>query len=382
MAPRSTDKTRRVRAQLTATQKAQQCARQEELADDIDTAKHLYEAEAADIVRKHGQSVKWTRSQLFLRSAMLQRNRHVNSWNAFVKARLEAENEGLGQGDRTKLTAFIAQNKAMLLRDYRKLTFAEKQAYNAHVLEDRQAKNCTACANPKAVRHDVNAAFTLMDCEWMALHARTGLEGFYVAVHGGIEDLAEPKIFFMEKSQKFVQDVLGVEPQHLGLKLEAFVVSKLDERTALNCQQPLNKLISECRELIQDNLEFILMEKNVSGKIKMNYMNYERAIVECHSVELTKWPLPGCMKNPLKVGGRAQVQALLDALSSDSCKWVSLLEEELVSRMKNNRAWHAHGEQVYILRKTRARMSQLKSKATVNTDDESSSSSDSDSDKE
>ncbi|KAG1877382.1 hypothetical protein F4604DRAFT_1540977, partial [Suillus subluteus] len=195
---------------------------------------------------KFCRSVKWTRNQLFLRSTMLQRNRCVNSWNTFVKAQLEAENEGLDRGDRTKLTAFIAQNKTMLLRDYHKLTLAEKQAYNARVLKDRQAKNRTARANPKAVKHDVNAAFTSMDREWMALHARTVMEGFYVVVRGGIEDLTEPK-------------------------------------------RPLNKLISECRELIQDTLEFILMEKNVSGKIKikMNYTNYERTIVEHHGVELT-----------------------------------------------------------------------------------------------
>ncbi|KAG2130723.1 hypothetical protein DEU56DRAFT_740460, partial [Suillus clintonianus] len=342
-------------------------------------------------------SVKWTRNQLFLRSRMLQKTRGVNSWNAFVKARLKDENEGQCRGDRTKLTAFIAENKATLLRDYRKLTFAEKQAYNACVLEDRQEKNRTARSNPKAVKHDVNAAFTSMDREvhtttntteiypqWMGLHARTGLEGFYVAVRGGIEDLAEPKIFFTEKSQKFVRDVLGIEPQHLGLKLEAFVISKLDEHVTLNRQRPLNKLISECRELIQDNLEFILMEKNVSGKVKMNYTNYERAIVERHGVELTKWPLPGGVKNPSKAGGRAQVQVLLNALKSDSCKWVSLSDKELVKRMKDNRDRHARGEQVYVQRKARARISQPKSKATVNTDDElsssSSSSSDSDSD--
>ncbi|KAG2060350.1 hypothetical protein BDR06DRAFT_863949, partial [Suillus hirtellus] len=49
--------------------------------------------------------------------------------------------------------------------------------------------------NPKAIKHDVNAAFTFMDCEWIALHACTSLEGFYVAVCGGIENLTEPKIF-------------------------------------------------------------------------------------------------------------------------------------------------------------------------------------------
>jgi hypothetical protein len=69
----------------------------------------------------------------------------------------------------------------------------------------------------------------------MALHARTGMEGFYVAVRGGIEDLVEPKIFFTEKSQKFVQDVLGIEPQHLGLKLEAFVISKLGMSFPQHC---------------------------------------------------------------------------------------------------------------------------------------------------
>jgi hypothetical protein len=55
MAPHPTPKIRRVRAQLTATQRAHQRARREALADDIDTAKESYEAEAADIAQKHGR---------------------------------------------------------------------------------------------------------------------------------------------------------------------------------------------------------------------------------------------------------------------------------------------------------------------------------------
>ncbi|KAG1719821.1 uncharacterized protein EDB91DRAFT_1017355, partial [Suillus paluster] len=238
-------------------------------------------------------SLKWTRNQLFLHSRMLQQNRRVNSWNAFVKARLQDANEGLGRGDRFKLTVFIAQNKARLLRDYGRLTVAEKKGYNIRVLKAREVKNHTARANPKAVKHDVNAAFmasyqpiNYKEKRWMALHACTGMEGFYVAVHGGIEDLAEPKVFFTKKSQKFVQDVLGIELQHLGLKLEAFIISELDERVSLNHAWPLNKLIGECRELIQAELDFILMEKNVLSKVKMNYTNYERAIVEHYGIEL------------------------------------------------------------------------------------------------
>ncbi|KAG0692952.1 hypothetical protein DFH29DRAFT_816899, partial [Suillus ampliporus] len=207
-------------------------------------------------------SVKWTRNQLFLRSRMLQKTRGVNSWNTFVKARLNDENEGqLRQRRLHKTYGLHRRNKATLLRDYRKLTFAEKQAYNARVLEDHQAKNHTARSNPKAVKHDVNAAFTFMDRE---------------VCHSILRPL------WHLSSIRW--------PSH--------------EHVTLNRQRPLNKLISECRELIQDNLEFILMEKNVSGKVKMNHTNYERAIVEHHGVELTKWPLPGGVKNPSKAGGR------------------------------------------------------------------------------
>ncbi|KAG2114395.1 hypothetical protein DEU56DRAFT_761851 [Suillus clintonianus] len=130
------------------------------------------------------------------------------------------------------------------------------------------------------------------------------------------EDLVEPKIFFTKKSQQFIQDILGIEPQHFRLKLEAFIIIKLDEYVSLNCAWPLNKLISECRKLIQAELDFIWMENNVSSKVKRNYTNYECAIVEHYGIELHNWPLPETVKNP--------------------SKWVLLSEDDdLGDRMKN-----------------------------------------------
>lgn len=72
---------------------------------------------------------------------------------------------GLEKGERIKLTKFIAENNASLLRDYGRLTVAEKQAYNVQLLQARQEKRSAARANPKAIRHDMNAAFTSMDRE-------------------------------------------------------------------------------------------------------------------------------------------------------------------------------------------------------------------------
>jgi len=62
---------------------------------------------------------------------------------------------------------------------------------------------------------------------WTSLCSHLGIEGFYVAVRGGVEDLSPPKLFFSKKAEKFVHAVLDLELRHMVLKLESFVVSGL-----------------------------------------------------------------------------------------------------------------------------------------------------------
>ncbi|KAG2063885.1 hypothetical protein BDR04DRAFT_977783, partial [Suillus decipiens] len=122
---------------------------------------------------------------------------------------------------------------------------------------------------------------------WMALCSRLGIEGFYIAVRGGVKDLSRPKLFFSEKAEKFAHAVLDLEPWHLALKLKAFVVSGLDINVSTTQPRSLNKVISECRTHLQDELDYILRENKITnGKITMNYTNYEHSIVKCYGVTL------------------------------------------------------------------------------------------------
>lgn len=57
--------------------------------------------------------------------------------------------------------------------------------------------------------------------------AHTGVEGFYVAVRGSVEDYNKPKIFFSDKALHFVKEVLQIDPQQLALKLEAWCAGGL-----------------------------------------------------------------------------------------------------------------------------------------------------------
>ncbi|KIM61913.1 hypothetical protein SCLCIDRAFT_120782, partial [Scleroderma citrinum Foug A] len=158
--------------------------------------------------------------------------------------------------------------------------------------------------------------------QWIALSYRLGIEGFFIAVRGGVDDLSGPRLFFTNKAEKFACAVLDLEPRRLALKLEAFVIT---------------------------GLAVIIKEKYQNdSNIRMNYNNYEGSIVERYGVALVGWPdnlLP--VQNPSSVGGREVLQPLLDALVTQTCYWIRLTDDQLVKRIDDNGMHQAKGEAVY-----------------------------------
>jgi len=77
----------------------------------------------------------------------------------------------------------------------------------------------------------------------------------------------------------------------------------------------------------------------------MNYVNYERQIIEKYNVELTSWLIHGPICNPGKLGSH-NIAILRDALAHGTCKWRKLTQE--VSAQKDsNKQWDMNGEKVY-----------------------------------
>ena len=135
------------------------------------------------------RSLEWTKSQLYLSKHICDRRR-VNSWNAFLKAKLHEANAGKSVenpalsidhchytgcevGTRYKLMEFIAKNKGELLKAYCGLTLAEKQAYNGSIIAARATKVCVIHSNPTSVVHAVSSAF-LSRIDWFSLSPMRG----------------------------------------------------------------------------------------------------------------------------------------------------------------------------------------------------------------
>ncbi len=78
----------------------------------------------------------------------------------------------------------------------------------------------------------------------------------------------------------------------------------------------------------------------------MNYLNYEWQIVEKYGVELTGWPIHGCIRNPGELSSDDNA-ILKDTLDHGRCKWRRLTEEEVSARKHSNKEQKANGETVY-----------------------------------
>ncbi|KAF8432352.1 hypothetical protein L210DRAFT_3331503, partial [Boletus edulis BED1] len=190
-------------------------------------------------------SLKWVQTQLLLKNMTLQSHRRVNSWNAYLKAKISEVNEGREQGERVRLTEYVAEKKDELLEGYNKLTAVEQRAFIDKLQAARDAEMQIVRADPKAISNTVSAAFATMDREVHLLFTRE--------CHANRPTLVDIPVY----------------------------------APSTNCQRPLNKLVSECRTLIQDELDYVLTEKRVKQKVQMNYDNYERQIVEQYSIALT-----------------------------------------------------------------------------------------------
>jgi hypothetical protein len=86
----------------------------------------------------------------------------------------------------------------------------------------------------------------------------------------------------------------------------------------------------------------------------MNYVNYEKVIIQKHHVKLVGWPKNVKFVTPANLSSVDEVRVLRHALKSNECHWVQLSEAEVEANMASIAEREAAGEQVGRKRKLRS----------------------------
>ena len=95
------------------------------------------------------------------------------------------------------------------------------------------------------------------------------------------------------------------------------------------------------------------MATNVK-KLKMNYANYETAIVQQYSVRLVGWPKSIKFVNPSQIGTVLEIRTLRDNLRSGACHWVKLTKSQLTAHVADLEERRKQGETIGKQRKKRS----------------------------
>ena len=91
-----------------------------------------------------------------------------------------------------------------------------------------------------------------------------------------------------------------------------------------------------------------------SDNVMMNYLNYNKSIIQKHHVKLVGWPKNIKFITPANLSSVDEVRALIHALKSEECRWVSLSTADVEEHMASIVACEAAGEQIGRKRKQRS----------------------------
>ena len=91
-----------------------------------------------------------------------------------------------------------------------------------------------------------------------------------------------------------------------------------------------------------------------SDNVVMNYVNYEKAVIQKHHVKLVGWPKNVKFVTPANLSCVDEVRALKHALKSNECHWVRLSGSDVEEHMSSIAEREAAGEHVGRKRKQRS----------------------------
>ncbi|KAJ6554003.1 hypothetical protein DFH09DRAFT_1318663 [Mycena vulgaris] len=275
----SRNRTRPARAKSLGSRKS--------LAADLATWEVEREERVQELTDKHSMKVKEVHRRMLSTSAF-KPMRKVSLYNAKIARIMAGLNEGRVLGERYKLPDV----KCMVRDDPTMLNvFTEEE--EAEMVEDLVEKRKTQFrgmrANNLAAGADAKRTVERMMLEITGLAERAGMIGFAMFTRGHIHDKTIPVTIQLWGALDFFRDMLKKDPVDVAALFELWAAS-------------------QCT----------VLDKT---KVKMNFENYIKSIVEGKNVGLVGWPEDvefKCMSKQSKIG---PLRTLRDALKCGTVRW-------------------------------------------------------------
>ncbi|KIJ58005.1 hypothetical protein HYDPIDRAFT_56796, partial [Hydnomerulius pinastri MD-312] len=262
--------------------------------------------------------------------------------NALVHAKALEVNKDRPIGSKFSM----AEIQKMVQEDLktRTVTCTEEEEYIAQLAEHRHVKVHGIRANNTAAARDVLVTVDRVATELENLRDRTGIYATLFVTHGHINDSIQSTWASTDNSADFWDDVIQKPIADIASQYEQWACTQNQSRSLFLSESVSPSLIAD------------LMPDLITGKgdIPMNYLNYDKGIVQAYGVQLINWPPTVKFANPSTIGTVVEIRRLRDTLKTGTCTWKKLSRRELDAHSAEVASRIATGEVVKKRRKKRS----------------------------
>ncbi|KAM6488896.1 hypothetical protein JOM56_001311 [Amanita muscaria] len=276
----------------------------------------------------------------------LKAKRKPNLKNALLHRKAKEVNQGRLDGERLSLV----QIQKLIDKEHCLDDISEEQKHELinELQVYRELKQTGSRATSLSAAQDVRQTMQRLSVELQHLFLRTGTCTVLLVSKSHIDDQSIPGWIATGESGSFFIDVLKQDVWDVVRKYEQWVCSR--DQTAPKIDS-FKKMRSECISLINEGLRQISKQPDT---VMMNYVNYDKAIIQKYHVKLIGWPTTIKFMTPANLSSTDDVRKLRNALKTKTCHWIHLSEMEVDEHMTSIAEREAAGEQVGRKRKQRA----------------------------
>ncbi|PPR04389.1 hypothetical protein CVT24_013218 [Panaeolus cyanescens] len=298
-----------------------------ELSSELQDIHALIWQKAHELQQQHqNHSIDYYHRLIMQSNTARAKPRKLSQWSAFVSKEVRRRNDEAEQEEGGKRLKSSNLSKELSER-WAAMSAEERTAATADYIEEYERQRELATVG----KHNVNLrAFhdTKRNCEQIqanctALHARTGIQIFFIAVRSELENFNKP-FFFATSSriEDFFNTVLNTNIADMSLRMEAYMISGVEGVTKSYAQN-LVRFKSEIARLIHAKLN------EAAGYIvpKMTYVNFASRMTLTHRIIVEGWPLSKFC-NPSEIGSRADLELLYQSLQNNTTRFKRLDDGE------------------------------------------------------
>ncbi|SJL09499.1 uncharacterized protein ARMOST_12877 [Armillaria ostoyae] len=321
--------------------------RQRELISATDNAKREIDAILQRVADQYDKKIDVIKQMAFDQTRHRYR-RDVSLHDAKISWKMKQEKDKLLPGQTPKM---LAEIQALVREDVEMANWSkdtqEKMMQRVHEIHAIKAQGARVSNHAAAM--DYQKTIDWIEEELTNLAPRTGAMSIALFTRAHVDDVYVPDIFASSGAERFIWDVLHMDPLDLVRKFEQWACSRASTLEERNTMSNLHK---EITSKILSGLRFITKKPGTS----MSYSRYQTDIIEKYSVELIGWPARlAPMKSPSEFRVLADLKLLRNALVEGSCRWVHLSRPEVLQRVdEHQKRTESGNEATGQKRKTRS----------------------------